>query len=218
MDETIFWFSVSGLSLQLLGTLVLGFGIIGQRLVHYSPLDALVKLLPNIIPASQAAQFPILSALYVGESSESTNDQRYNNGTLIVALLIYALIPTAVQAGPILLLILELFDLVLIGAIWLGPLLAFNLVINLISVRAQLRILRQNPIWRFFLNWVWSPIIGMAIIVILWLQIILHLFAWMNRFDLSIEDNRIKYYAMYSVSAIFIGTSLLMFALFLSRP
>lgn len=147
----------------------------------------------------------------------SKSDQRYNRWGLMVSLLLLVLIGLVIQVGPFIVLGLVLTSIVRISLIWLTPWFAFLIAINLGSLKLQLKIMPQNPIWRFLLNWTWTPAVGSIIAASLIVQIVMHLPAWLTCRDLSLEDSRTTYYAVYSVSSIFLGVALLLLALISDR-
>jgi hypothetical protein len=231
MGENSFLFNLLGLSLQLLGIVVGGLGVVGERFLDYLPMQTLVKALIHFLPLDvplDVTRIPLFNAITKTDELQTGDDDRYNKWQVIIVLFMtlavgfpfvgivyllpipflcnYHIIPFVWIIWGGISVAIHIFPAMLLSALDVTKL--PNRVLNSPSV--FLRRYAKLQVRYLFL----VPLIDVLLLLILFSQIVMNWFAWVVKLNLADKDSRGRYYALYSFAALFIGTLLLIVSLF----
>ena len=240
METTSFMFSLLGLSLQAFGIIIGGLGVVAERFLDYQPLQTLARVLISFTP--DVTRIPVLRAFTQTRELETGRDDRYNKWEVIIGLFI-VLLPGLLFVACVYLIpivyIYRFYIPLFVLEIWIG----ISIVVDVLPAilvawlqpiwgsrrKPKVRIFQPVPkvplkfhlprvdfkryirlqLRYFFL----TPLVHALILIILLSQIILNWFAWVIRLNLADKELRGRYYTLYSLFALFLGTVFLIFGL-----
>jgi hypothetical protein len=242
MDPTSFVLNLLGLGLQAFGIIIGGLGVVGERFLDYRPMQTLARALIYFGRLEDMTRIPFLRAITQTQELETGKDDRYNKWEVMIVLFIVLLLGLPFVASVYLIPIVYIYRFyipLLVLLIWIVISIAVD-VLPAILVSAlqpqpgvsrppRVRVFQPIPkvplqfhlprvnlqryirlqLRYFFL----VPLQGALMLIILLSQIILNWFAWVIRLDLADKELRGRYYALYSLFALLLGTVFLIVAL-----
>lgn len=239
MENTSFTLNLLGLCLQTLGIIIGGLGVVGERFLDYRPMQALASVQFSFTPV-YLARIPILHAITQTLELKRGKDDRYNKWEvmtgLFVALLLGLPFVASVYLIPIVYvyrfyiplialliwvvisIVVVVFPAISLAIIKAGrppaervfqPIPKVPLTIHIHILRVDLQKYIRSQLRYFFI----TPLELALMLMILLSQILLNWFAWVIRLNLADKELRGRYYALYSLFALFLGTIFLIVAL-----
>lgn len=222
-----------GLILQMLGICVGGFGLVGERFLNYKPLQTLITFLPKVLPLD-LMRVPFFNSLFLTSELQEDREHRYNKGNTILVLFILLLPVTSILAVVYVLPVLLIFFHLHIPSGWIAFWVSFVAITHILTTIRVIRVTSTRDsqdtfkmrIKKFIMlqlrYWFYTPLVGIKMVLVLLLFIIMHCFAWISQklpkryaIDLSLKETRQRYYSFYSLSALLLGTGMLIFDLLL---
>jgi len=240
MDVASFVFNLLGLCLQTLGIIIGGLGVVGERFLDYRPMQMLASVQISFTPV-YLTRIPILHAITQTPELKRGKDDRYNKWEVIIGLFAALLLGLPFVASVYLIPIVYVYRFYIplfVLSIWIGisiavvvlpailraiveedrpsaervfqPIPKVPLTIHLSTPpRVDLRKYVRLQLRYFFL----TPLELVLMLMILLSQIILNWFAWVIRLNLADKELRGRYYALYSLFALLLGTIFLIVGL-----
>ena len=217
----------------MIGICVGGFGLVGERFLNYKPLQTLIMVLPKALQLD-IMRVPLFNSLLLTSELQEDRDHRYNKGNIILALFIVLLLVTLINAVVYVLPVLLIFFHLPIMPGWIAFWVSIVAINNIVSAILAFRITSARDsqatfkmrIKKFIMlqlrYWFYTPLVGIRMVLVLFLFILMHCFAWISQklpkryaIDLSLKETRQRYYSFYSLSALLLGTGMLIFDLLL---
>jgi len=228
-------FNLLGLSLQAFGIIIGGLGVVAERFLDYLPMQTLASRRVQIYFANlNVTAIPFLRAITQTPELETGRDDRYNKWEVMIVLFIVLLIALPIVAIVYFIPVIYIYRFYIplfVLSVWIGLSIVVDVLPAILlsalppervsqpipKVPLQFHLPRVNlqryirlQLRYFFL----TPLQHALVLMILLSQIILNWFAWVIRLNLAGRELRGRYYALYSLSALLLGTIFLIIALF----